>query len=147
MIDRRRQHQYHNLASPTRSSSRLKEAIVRSSGPIQIPGVKLSLITQNAEENERLSQERIRVAKEAIHRSYQGSPNEVPPLILRDVILFHRNKIIEKFTVDQYNLKQGLYQAYRRDSADRVEIEFFNDEIVDDSLVHIQSQIQPQTPA
>lgn len=139
MIDRRHQHQYHNLASPTRSSSRLKEAIVRSSGPIRIPGVKLSLLTQNAEENKRLSQERIQAAKEVIQRSYQGSPNEIPSLILRDVILFHRNKIVEKFTVDQYNLKQGLYQAYRRDAADRVEIEFFNDEIVEDSVVHTKS--------
>jgi hypothetical protein len=117
----------------------LKEAIVRSSGPIRIPGVKLSLLTQNAEENKRLSQERIQAAKEVIQRSYQGSPNEIPSLILRDVILFHRNKIVEKFTVDQYNLKQGLYQAYRRDAADRVEIEFFNDEIVEDSVVHTKS--------
>ncbi len=145
MIDRR--YRYLNLASPTRSSSRLKEAMMRTSRPIRIPGVKLSLLTQNAEENERLAQERIRAAKEAIQRCYQGSPNEVPPLILRDVILFHRNKIVEKFTVDQYNLKQGLYQVYRRDTIDRLEMEFVNDEVIQDTIVYTQSQIQPQTPA
>lgn len=134
MIDRR-----NIIPSPTRSSRRIKDLVAKTSIP-SIPGVKLSLVTQGKEENQRLSEERIALANSHIKFYYGTDPDRIPPLILRNVQLFHRNKIIEKFTVDQYNRKQGLYHVYRRDADHQLFMEFVDDRVVDDSIQVIQPE-------
>lgn len=135
MIDRRRTSLLH---SPTRSSSRIKDLFIKST-ITPLPGVRLSLVTQGKEENQRLSQERIEAAKTHIKVHYGTDPDRIPPLILRNVILCHRNSIVEKFTVDQYNRKQGLYHVYRRDIGHHLYMEFQDDLVLEDSIQTIQA--------
>ena len=131
MIDRR-----NSMRSPTRSSRRIKDLVAKTSIP-SIPGVILSLVTRGNEENQRLSEERIDLANSHIKFYYGTDPDLIPPLILRNVQLFHRNKIFEKFSVDQYNRKQGLYHVYRRDTGQQLFMEF-----VDDTVQHIYPKSQ-----
>ena len=132
MIDRR-----NIIHSPTRSSRRIKDLVTKMAIS-SIPGVRLSLVTHSNEENQRLSEERIELANSHIKFHFGTDPDRIPSLILRNVQLFHRNKIIERFTVDQYNRKQGLYHVYRRDSGHHLYMEFHDDQVIDDSIQVIQ---------